>query len=1783
MSSVKVGVRIRPLSKKERIQGKNHTLKETSSSSLTFKGKGYTFDHVFPTSFTQNDLYTATAAPMLRSFLEGYNVTIMAYGQTGSGKTYTMGTGDVSQEDEDEQGLIPRFVTDLFENIRTEKENMDNIEGKFAPQVTVSFMEIYGEDVFDLMASEGTPSMTSTHKERTSLPVREDEKGGVFVQGVTEINVNSASAALELLCRGTRNRITASTAMNAGSSRSHAVFSVTLEQHLKPTSSDLAEVTDTTERVISKLTFVDLAGSERLKRTNAEGQRMKEGIQINSGLFNLGQVINALADEQRLKQGKSTFVPYRNSKLTHLLKDALGGNSQTLFLACVSPAESDEGETQSSLGYARSARNIQNKPVRNMDPAQMEMRRLRYLVKAWMIKACGHMFANGQEGNGTPTRLTGAARLEASPLPAALFSPGGPASCEASSAYDLDLLKRPDVQEYVQAVHAIIANRLHMSLESEETTSLSPRKAARLSLGTSPVRPLCSLRSRMSQIPHENLPASRVARKAELDEEDAPRRGSVLTNLHPESLESLQSSKDPEETERLVTRMIEMVNKEKEMYGAQLDTEQQQQGEERIQEMEHAIHEKEVILSQLMDTVKGYGAMKADFEKLLGEIGSLEIERQSLEIELENAKRDHEREQHQKGTTTNSVVVERIKERFLKVKKELESMREERKQKENAYRLMQRENKQCETLIKEIERMKSNRVELMKAQKAAILGFQKKEREAASQVGTLRRIDVKKQQEMNNLKSEIVKKDRVLGHKEREIGRINSKLRACEEHIAQLLRIQNKNRARLDAKSSNASMLTTAYSLSVEELELLKSSKGILDNLVTDRVEMRVLRDAYECKRAALQQLNQEMVQEAMQMEDLLKQREVAASKNCATASVSAMEADALRDAEVEQLDKQIAVCEAGIDRITRDLDVYNSDLDDLSERLNQNKPVVANGGRKLAPHETWEDIGREVIAGLALSQFKALTWDLLADKANGLEELRAMQIENGTLKSQKEQLSDRLGEAERALAAMRADVKQRLEAAEQQRVQDVWAVLRASDTAVAGDMSEANSRTAVGVALQRAQELEHELETLSASEEEQRRTLAERDTQLQETRESLGALQLRERALSAMVAETQSDALKQHEQSYLELSMVWDQLGLETSQREQAVSRLNDARPFVHATLMDSARGALAQATTEAEGLHNDIGVMQAVLVTSSTQANFQSESNMLKLVDQLKREYAAIEATFTIRAKRLLEVKDQMLMLMSEMWLEPRELSEPLRPLLQIAVGNNMPALARNMQSEGLNLEDASISRWEHALRKLNVQRGQTTTKLIQVLEKAQTLGSTLQILDEQQLRQVLSHAPLDDVSTRAVDGAIELLLSAPTGNPPGAEALLVALERVLLLLESVRVNRSTALQLSQRFADTFHKATNIAAVTNVSTGDGVAVNRSTLTAVIQTAFDSAMQAETMLPELRERLHKTLTAIEGDDRGAAAMAAVLETVLSVKLSVESAIQESDPLHALANMDSILNELGSVALCTEEPWLRLALEEWRSDWDPQGVRAVNDAGEEIMAGRECVRQALLLHAECKRLDAINAVKRDLMAYDEQLARHIQEMEDFETTSKQDRGKILKGSSTALLAEEKYRRNGKKKYEVLTAHIFSSSAALQAILAEASAGNIQAAVNLRMLSSSTHELLRSKKVMHLERVELMHLHTINHGTRRWSNEGEEEAGQDENAPPVPNNGLAGLQSVKPPAAPNAVPDKSAGLSKPSKGSPVPVSTNATKVQQARPKREDSVSTGFKSLDYVRMS
>ncbi|XP_040089407.1 kinesin-like protein KIF21A isoform X4 [Oryx dammah] len=383
-SSVRVAVRIRPQLAKERIEGCHICTSVTPGEPQVFLGKdkAFTFDYVFDIDSQQEQIYTQCIEKLIEGCFEGYNATVFAYGQTGAGKTYTMGTGFDVNIIEEEQGIISRAVKHLFKSIEEKKHT--SIKNGLPPpdfKVNAQFLELYNEEVLDLF---DTTRDIDAKTKKSNIKIHEDSAGGIYTVGVTTRTVNTESEMMQCLKLGALSRTTASTQMNVQSSRSHAIFTIHLCQTRMCPQIDAESATDNKvisessqmnefETLTAKFHFVDLAGSERLKRTGATGERAKEGISINCGLLALGNVISALGDKSK----RATHVPYRDSKLTRLLQDSLGGNSQTIMIACVSPSDRDFMETLNTLKYANRARNIKNKVMVNQDRASQQINALR--------------------------------------------------------------------------------------------------------------------------------------------------------------------------------------------------------------------------------------------------------------------------------------------------------------------------------------------------------------------------------------------------------------------------------------------------------------------------------------------------------------------------------------------------------------------------------------------------------------------------------------------------------------------------------------------------------------------------------------------------------------------------------------------------------------------------------------------------------------------------------------------------------------------------------------------------------------------------------------------------------------------------------------------------------------------------------------------------------------------------------------------------------------------------------------------------------------------------------------------------------------------------------------------------------------------------------------------------------------------------------------------------------------------------------------------------------------
>ncbi|KAJ8378217.1 hypothetical protein AAFF_G00245050 [Aldrovandia affinis] len=377
--SVKVSLRIRPQMAKEKIEGCHVCTMVTPGEPqvLLGKDKAFTYDFVFDTDAQQCQIYPACVHRLIEGCFEGYNATVFAYGQTGSGKTYTMGTGFDMNVLEEEQGIVPRAVHQLFQGIE-ERRTAGRAQGGGAQppefKVSAQFLELYNEEILDLFDNTRDPD---SRGRKSSIKIHEDANGSIYTTGVTSRLVNSEDELLQCLKLGALSRTTASTQMNAQSSRSHAIFTIYLCQmrmcqQAEPMNGGPVGQPEY-ETLTAKFHFVDLAGSERLKRTGATGDRAREGISINCGLLALGNVISALGDQSK----KSGHVPYRDSKLTRLLQDSLGGNSRTVMIACVSPSDRDFMETLNTLKYANRARNIRNKVVVNQDKTSQQISALR--------------------------------------------------------------------------------------------------------------------------------------------------------------------------------------------------------------------------------------------------------------------------------------------------------------------------------------------------------------------------------------------------------------------------------------------------------------------------------------------------------------------------------------------------------------------------------------------------------------------------------------------------------------------------------------------------------------------------------------------------------------------------------------------------------------------------------------------------------------------------------------------------------------------------------------------------------------------------------------------------------------------------------------------------------------------------------------------------------------------------------------------------------------------------------------------------------------------------------------------------------------------------------------------------------------------------------------------------------------------------------------------------------------------------------------------------------------
>ncbi|XP_014801770.1 PREDICTED: kinesin-like protein KIF21B [Calidris pugnax] len=657
------GLRIRPQLSKEKIEGCHICTSVTPGEPqvLLGKDKAFTYDFVFDLDTWQEQIYTTCVGKLIEGCFEGYNATVLAYGQTGAGKTYTMGTGFDMNISEDEQGIIPRAIGHLFSGIE-ERKRAAQSQGMAAPEFKVSaqFLELYNEEILDLFDSARDPD--ARHR-KSNIKIHEDASGSIYTTGVTSRLISSQDELIQCLKQGALSRTTASTQMNVQSSRSHAIFTIHLCQMRVCTRPELVngEVTsllDGTqpateyETLTAKFHFVDLAGSERLKRTGATGERAKEGISINCGLLALGNVISALGDQSK----KVVHVPYRDSKLTRLLQDSLGGNSQTIMIACVSPSDRDFMETLNTLKYANRARNIKNKVVVNQDKTSQQISALRAEIARLQMELMEYKAGkrvigeDGSEGysdlfreNAMLQKENSALRMRVKAMQEAIDAINSRVTHLMSQEANLMLAKAGDgneaigalIQNYIREIEELRTKLLESESMNESLRRSLSRVSARppYSMSSSPAPGLAGLCSPAAPVETE---ASDVLRRAKQDLERLKKK------------ERRQRRKSPEKEAFKKRQKLQQDNGE-ETDENEVEEEEEEQDESGCEEEDGREDEDEDSGSEesLVDSDSDAEEKAVNFQADLADL-TCEIEiKQKLIDELENSQRRLQTLKHQ--------------------------------------------------------------------------------------------------------------------------------------------------------------------------------------------------------------------------------------------------------------------------------------------------------------------------------------------------------------------------------------------------------------------------------------------------------------------------------------------------------------------------------------------------------------------------------------------------------------------------------------------------------------------------------------------------------------------------------------------------------------------------------------------------------------------------------------------------------------------------------------------------------------------------------------------------------------------------------------------------------------------------------------------------------------------------------------------------------------------------------------------------------------------------------
>ncbi|KAM9107526.1 kinesin-like protein KIF21B isoform 3-T4 [Megaptera novaeangliae] len=817
---VKVAVRIRPQLSKEKIEGCHICTSVTPGEPqvLLGKDKAFTYDFVFDLDTFQEQIYSTCVSKLVEGCFEGYNATVLAYGQTGAGKTYTMGTGfDVAMAEE-EQGIIPRAIAHLFGGIAERKRRAQE-QGVAGPEFKVSaqFLELYNEEILDLFDSARDPD--ARHR-RSNIKIHEDANGGIYTTGVTSRLISSQEELIQCLKQGALSRTTASTQMNVQSSRSHAIFTIHVCQVRLCTRPDLVNETMTGlpdgaapsgeyETLTAKFHFVDLAGSERLKRTGATGERAKEGISINCGLLALGNVISALGDQSK----KVVHVPYRDSKLTRLLQDSLGGNSQTIMIACVSPSDRDFMETLNTLKYANRARNIKNKVVVNQDKTSQQISALRAEIARLQMELMEYKAGkrvigeDGAEGysdlfreNAMLQKENGALRLRVKAMQEAIDAINNRVTQLMSQEANLLLAKAGESGDGNEAIGALIQNYIReieelrtKLLESEAMNESLRRSLSRAStrgpysLGASPVVPTSSMEDaseviRRAKQDLERLKKKEVRQRRKSPEKEAFKKRAKLQQENSEETDDNEAEEEDEEPEESgCEEEDEDSGSEESLADSDSDPEEKEVNYQAdLADLTCEIEIKQKLIDELENSQRRLQTLKHQYEEKL--------------ILLQNKIRDTqlERDRVLQNLSTMECYTEekanKIKadyeKRLREMNRDLQKLQAAQKEHARLLKNQSRYERELKKLQAEVAEMKKAKVALMKQMREEQQRRRLAETKRNREIAQLKKEQRRQEFQIRALESQKRQQEMVLRRKTQEVSALRRLAKPMSERVA---------------------------------------------------------------------------------------------------------------------------------------------------------------------------------------------------------------------------------------------------------------------------------------------------------------------------------------------------------------------------------------------------------------------------------------------------------------------------------------------------------------------------------------------------------------------------------------------------------------------------------------------------------------------------------------------------------------------------------------------------------------------------------------------------------------------------------------------------------------------------------------------------------------------------------------------------------------------------------------------------------------------------------------